>query len=71
LLRFRNRTSLPCGFAKPDPREKQLSESRAIAASVMPELKCCDEALNEKGPSPFEPGPSSQLVAKLPVVANY
>ncbi|MGO9779241.1 MAG: hypothetical protein ACLPQY_05625, partial [Streptosporangiaceae bacterium] len=55
-----------CGFAKPDPREKQFPESRAIAALVMPELKCCDEALSEKGPSPFQPGPhlASWLISR-------
>jgi hypothetical protein len=37
-----------CRFSKPDPREKQVIESRAVAVLVMPELRTVDFATQRR-----------------------
>ena len=64
--RFRSRATLvPVDKVESMAFAEQLgTEDRFIKAAGSPHSKI-DETLNEKGPSPFEPGPSSHGVVEL------
>jgi len=55
----------PCVWRTTDFPRISNSPHTGRKNGALEEARFPDEALNEKGPSPFEPGPSSHVVVKL------